>query len=97
VLVNHARKGVEVGQRIDRVLREVGEAVVFQRVNVGRVEIIRSRIAERYAKTWNGWVATNWDIEAFEQAPVGIGGIADQHEVDIIARHPLVLELLHCQ
>ena len=30
-----AEKGVDIGQDIDRVLREVGEAVVLDRVNLG--------------------------------------------------------------
>jgi hypothetical protein len=30
-----AEKGVDIGHDIDRVLREVGETVVFDRVNLG--------------------------------------------------------------
>lgn len=96
MLVDHAREGVEVGPRIDRVLRKVGEAVVLERVDVGRKQIVASRIAERDAEARHGQVVAR-KIEAFEQPPIGSGGVADQDEVNVVAWDTLVRELLHCQ
>ena len=62
-----ADKGVEIGEDVDRVLREVGEAVVFDRINPGRERIVRSHGAEREAQTRQ---AQTW--EAGEQATIRI-------------------------
>jgi hypothetical protein len=75
-------------------LREVGKAVVLQRVNVGRVEIVRSRIAERDAEARHRQVVAG-KVKSFEQSSVGSGGVTDQDEVDVVRWDALVLELLH--
>ena len=92
-----AQERVEVRQEIDWVLGEVGEAVVFVGVDVGRVEIGRRRAVERDAQARDRRIRTGGEIEAFQQAAVGIAGIADHDEVHVIAGHTLGGEFGHGQ
>ena len=75
VHVIDARNRIEVGQEVDRVLRKVGEAVVFDRVDVRHEVIARSRAVEREPQT------RYYEAGKLRQeTAVGIHGIAEQRE-----------------
>src|SRR6202007_621112 len=67
VVEEDAQECVEGGQEIDWVLGEVGEAVVFVGVDVGRVEIGRCRAVERDAQARDRRVRAGGEGEALQQ------------------------------
>jgi hypothetical protein len=76
-------------------VREVGETVVFEGVDIGRVEVRWCRGVEGLVKRGEGRGVTRWRIEGVHKAAVGILRVADQHEVHIVTGHTLLGELRH--
>src|SRR5258708_15671977 len=79
--VENAREGVDVRQEIDRVLWEVGEAVVLERGDRGRERIIWRRAVESQTETRNGQRG-----ESLQQPTVGIHRITDEREVQLVEK-----------
>ena len=75
VHVIDARNRIEVGQEVDRVLRKVGEAVVFDRVDVRREVIAGSRAIKCEAQTRHRQTG-----EPRQQTVVGIHRITQKRE-----------------
>src|SRR5574337_1343871 len=85
-MLDDAQVGVEVREEVDRVAREVGEEVVFDGVDVGRVQVRRCRTAEGDAERGHGRVyAVDRHMEAFQHAAGGGARVSDQHERHVVA------------
>ena len=83
--------GVEVGQQVGRVVREVRETVVFEGVDVGWVEVRWGRGFEGDVQRGEGRGVTGGKIEGAHKAAVGIDEIAHQHEVHVVTGHAIGL------
>ncbi|CKS48963.1 Uncharacterised protein [Mycobacterium tuberculosis] len=79
VRIVNTQQRVDVRQDVERVLREVGKAVVLGRVNGGRVVGVRGRTVERQAERLQ--VQTR---KPGEDAPVWVVGVAQQYERELI-------------
>ncbi len=98
----NAQERVHVGQEVQRVAREVGKPVIFDRVDAGGVVAGRGGAVERHAQARQ--VQRVGDrlarrgletVEARQQTAVGRAGVTDQQEVHVGLGDAGVFQLLH--
>ena len=98
----NAQERIQVGQEVDRVLREVGETVVFDRVDLSGVIAGGGGAVERHAEARQVQLkgvgharGIRETVEAREQSTVRRGLVGDEEEVHVVLGNTRVCQLLH--